>query len=74
MRYRIIREYDDNGTRGFYCDVWHRSMFGSGWKPIKKYHIRMSYPRRFESVEEVEKYLRSLNVNREIVKESDFGI
>lgn len=74
MRYRIIREYDDNGTRGFYCDVWHKGIFGSGWKPVTEYAHPVRYPKRFESAEEVESYIRSLNVNREIVKESDLGL
>lgn len=74
MRYRIIREYDDNGTRGFYCDLWQRGLFGSGWRPIKEHGFRVSYPKRFESVEAVEHHIRSLNVNSEIVKESDLGL
>lgn len=74
MRYRIIREYDDNGTRGFYCDIWHKGWFGSGWKPVTEYLFRVRCPRKFQSIEEIEQHIRSLNVNREIVKESDFAI
>ena len=69
MRYRIIREYDDNGTCGYYCDVLRKGWFGSKWKPITVSTIVHTYPKRFDSIKEVEEYIRSLNVNREIVKE-----
>jgi len=78
MRYRIIREYDDNGTRGYYCDVWRKGWFGSKWKPITELIDDFNHgcvhtcPKRFNSIQEVEEYIRSLNVNREIVKEIEY--
>ena len=62
MRYRIIEEFDGNGTCGYYCEIWTKGFLFSGW------HWKM-VKRRFSSVERIHEYVRSIDIKRKLVAE-----
>ena len=66
-RYRIIKEFDDNGLRHYEIEFQERKLFGGyKWVPVETRGFRYSYPRRFKDYIECLEYLKSLNVQREI--------
>ena len=71
MKYRIIKEFDDNGPRHYELWLWKKGLFGYKWKPVQDYGIRVSYTKRFKTIKEIREYLNSLNIQREIVEESE---
>jgi hypothetical protein len=71
MKYRIIKEFDDNGPRHYELWLWKRGLFGYKWQPVQEQGFRVSYTKRFKGTIEIASYLNSLNVKREIIEESE---
>jgi hypothetical protein len=75
MKYRIIKEFDDNGLRHFELEIWKKNIFGKyRWKPVTEQHFRATYIKRFKTMTDVENYLRALNVRREIVETNEVDV
>ena len=72
MKYRIIKEFDDNGLRHFEVWLWEKGLItGYKWRPVQEQYVRCSVTRRFKNILEVKQYIKSLNVKREIITESE---
>jgi hypothetical protein len=66
--YRIIRESDGNGVRHYEIEFREKRLFGGyKWVPVKT----RAYPRQFKDYVECLTYLKSLNVQREIVDQDE---
>jgi len=72
MRYRIIEEFDGNGTCGYYCEIWTKGFLFSGWhwKMVKEFYGKgFMVDRRFSSPEKIHEYVRSIDIKRKLVAE-----
>lgn len=74
MKYRIIKEFDDNGLRHFELELWEKNIFGKfRWNPVKDYLMHYSKIKQFKTMTDVKNYLRTFNVRREVVETNEIN-